>query len=152
MDLLAQIIDQVENFNEKFVSPVFKISDVFVFNPETRIEGLNTTYLGENYDNYHKSWKTPGVYIFLNSEGHPIYCGEASRHLWGRVYDYFSKRTAIPLSELQKKYSWDETPVAIILFYIDSDDPDDSGLGYALETSILNKVDLKFNKKKNYKG
>ncbi|MGR3220106.1 MAG: hypothetical protein ACUZ8H_09870 [Candidatus Anammoxibacter sp.] len=149
MTTIEDINNQVDEFNGKFVSVMFKKSKTYVFSRDTVIPNTQTEYLGDHYEQYDKAWKVPGVYVFLNAQGLPIYCGEASRHLWGRVCDHFAKKTDPPLSSLKAKCSWDETPMAIVLFYIETGDRNDAGMGYALETCILNNFKIKFNKRKN---
>ncbi|PVZ66678.1 hypothetical protein [Pelagibaculum spongiae] len=150
MDKLKLIFDQVDELNSKFIEPMFLKSPVYVFNSESSLVGLDAEVIEENYDDRHIAWKTPGVYVFLDMYGEPIYCGEASRHLFGRVYDYFAKKVQPEYSKIHSRYAWwNEVPAGVVLFYIASNDQNDEGMGYALETRILKNVPLKFNRKKN---
>ncbi len=149
MNNMEKIIDQVQKINALFVEPMFKQSAYYVFSAETHLPGIETKLIIDDYDKLDDAWRNPGVYVFLDSKAKPIYCGEAARHLWGRVYDYFAKKTAQPLSKLHSRVPWDEVPAAVVLLHITSNDSDNFGFGYALETRILNHVKLEYNKKKN---
>ncbi|MDY0362856.1 MAG: hypothetical protein RBR08_15515 [Desulforegulaceae bacterium] len=147
MTKLQEIDKQVKLLNDKFKNPMFGISSIYKFSENFNFEHMESEYIKDEYSQRDDCWKKPGVYVFLDETGEPIYCGEAARHLWGRVYDYFAKKVNPPFSKMHSRSSFKEVPFGVILYYLQSDDQLDVGMGYALEQRLLGTIDFKYNKK-----
>lgn len=147
MKKFDDIDTQIALLNRKFVCPMFLKSKVYSLKVEAKFENFEAKYIQNEMSDRDSCWLKSGVYIFIDADGEPLYCGEASRQLWGRVYDYFAKGLSTPFSEMHARSPFKEVPAAVILYFVNSGDNLDDGMGYALEQRLLRTCSFKYNKK-----